>query len=776
MKKRAIYQKDRKIQLSVKTSLLLISLFIFLFTFIIYIKTSFPSLSPIGDGAELVTNSYLLGINHPPGYPLYSLIGHIFISLPLGNIPFRMNFMSCLFSSLSSVLLFLTGYLLFKNKISAVIMALCYSFSYTFWKLSLCTEVFILNVFLALSTIFILILWRDMVTDGRKADYLLYIFSFFCGLGLSHHHTIVLLFPAFFYLIIVTEGKNLSCKKILFSFVFLLSGLLPYFYIPLRAGSSPMNWGAIDMDGFIGLITRRGYGSLSLNVSGSNSSFISNFIYNMKVYLVSLYRQFSPLIVPLFFSGLFVSFKKKRIFFFFFILIFIFSGPFFLALANPSSEEGWKWLIERFYLLSFISLTVFTGFSFDSVKMRFSPVYYFLLLFPLIPIIYNYPRVNNSNNYIYYDYSKNLLNSLPEKAILICRSDLCGMGVMYFQKVEGFRRDVRVLQYGLLCSQWYNKQMRNIYPQVLPEKILSSNDEMVKMIIDKANSPVFTDIPYSSDLRCSGLIYEFYKDSADPEEILSLLNNLSFRNRLKAEFYNEYFTSEIIRFYSLAYYDVGKEFLKDSRYRQAEEVFKKSLDIYELPQVYNSLGFICFIQGDYKRAEEFYNKALSFKEDSPEIYYNLGLLYKKKGELNKAENFFLKIIELSENDYEAYFNLALIYMEESDFLKAEEKFNKCIKIDPDNPAPYSNLGIIYAKQSNIDSAINLFETALRVDPSIPDIHYNLAIMLLKKGMWKEAEIKFKDALRAGYPEKEIKDKLEFINNQFKVWKDSDITL
>ncbi|MEQ8189969.1 MAG: tetratricopeptide repeat protein [Candidatus Eremiobacterota bacterium] len=744
-----------------RKSLILFSIFIFLFTLIIYLLTAFPSLSPVGDGAELVTNSYLLGINHPPGYPLYSMVGHIFLFLPAGNIPFRLNLMSSFFSSLSSVLIFLSAFLLFKHKVSAIITALTYSFSYTFWKLSACTEVFTLNLFFVISMIYVLLLRRER--NGRE-DNILYIFAFLFGLSLCHHHTVILLFPSFFYLLF-TDRQGISYKNILFSFIFFLIGLIPYLYIPLRAGSSPLNWGGTDLHGIIGVISRRGYGSVSLSASGNAGTF-TGFLHTMSVYFTSLAGQWTLLFIPLFLFGIFQSFRKDRKIFLFFLLILILSGPFFLLIASPSSEEGWKWLIERFYLPSFLAITFFTGFSihFITEKIKKLSLSYLLLLLILVPLIYNYGRVNNSTNYLYYDYSKNLLNSLPENSALICKSDLCGMAVMYFQHVEHFREDVKVFHYGLLGSEWYKRQMKDFYPDIFAGS--PGRNDIIKMIALKY--PLYFDIPpeeFSGHITCCGLVYSFSSDNSHkPEKILTLLEEgYKFRNSLEPCRYNEYFSRELLKFYSTAYYMTGMELEKENLYGDAEKAFTKSLELYKFPQVYNSLGFIYYLREDYKKAMEYYNKALEFKEDFPELYCNMALLYRKEGNLDLAEEFYRKAITCSPDDFEAYFNMALVYLEKGDLDKGEEYFKKSLELNPDNPAVYSNLAVIYDKKGNIEGVITALNRSVELNPSVPELQYNLAVTMIKAGRFKEARILFNKALELGYPEQEISNKLNYID-------------
>ena len=45
----------------------------------------------VGDTAELITAAVTLGVAHPPGYPLFTILGHVFSLLPFSSIPFRVN-------------------------------------------------------------------------------------------------------------------------------------------------------------------------------------------------------------------------------------------------------------------------------------------------------------------------------------------------------------------------------------------------------------------------------------------------------------------------------------------------------------------------------------------------------------------------------------------------------------------------------------------------------------------------------------------------------------
>ncbi|MDD4856790.1 MAG: DUF2723 domain-containing protein, partial [Candidatus Krumholzibacteria bacterium] len=60
----------------------ILALFVFLVPLIVYVLTMAASLS-FWDSGEFISVSYILGIPHSPGTPLYVLVGRVFTMLPL---------------------------------------------------------------------------------------------------------------------------------------------------------------------------------------------------------------------------------------------------------------------------------------------------------------------------------------------------------------------------------------------------------------------------------------------------------------------------------------------------------------------------------------------------------------------------------------------------------------------------------------------------------------------------------------------------------------------
>src|SRR6187549_17310 len=78
------------------------AVFVFLVSFIVYMMTLAPGLSFI-DAGELATTASTLGVAHPTGYPLFTLIGHLFSILPIAaTVIARLNIMSAFFAAMGA--------------------------------------------------------------------------------------------------------------------------------------------------------------------------------------------------------------------------------------------------------------------------------------------------------------------------------------------------------------------------------------------------------------------------------------------------------------------------------------------------------------------------------------------------------------------------------------------------------------------------------------------------------------------------------------------------
>ena len=77
----------------------------------LYYITLYPSL-PGGDSGELIVASCSLGLPHPPGYPLFAMMGWLFTHIPFGSIAWRVNLFSAVCGVVASAFLYTPPFLL----------------------------------------------------------------------------------------------------------------------------------------------------------------------------------------------------------------------------------------------------------------------------------------------------------------------------------------------------------------------------------------------------------------------------------------------------------------------------------------------------------------------------------------------------------------------------------------------------------------------------------------------------------------------------------------
>ena len=96
----------------------------------------------LGDTPELMTAAIRLGVVHPPGYPVFTLLGHLFSLLPFGPLPFRVNLLAVVCDAGAVALVYFTALRLTGNRLASTCAALVLAFTPLFWSWSLVAEVF----------------------------------------------------------------------------------------------------------------------------------------------------------------------------------------------------------------------------------------------------------------------------------------------------------------------------------------------------------------------------------------------------------------------------------------------------------------------------------------------------------------------------------------------------------------------------------------------------------------------------------------------------------
>ncbi len=194
---------------------------VFIISLIIYLRTMAPSV-PFWDCGEFIACSYILGVPHPPGTPLFVLLGRLFTFLPLfGSLARRVNFISGLSSAgaVAFAYLFIAGVvgLWSSNRkrgweqvipaVGGIVGGLFMAFSDTYWFNATEAEVYGVAMFLMLFLGWLTLRWYQS-WERPEGDRILLLMIYLLFMGIGFHMTVFLAAPALFLIILLVDrGK-----------------------------------------------------------------------------------------------------------------------------------------------------------------------------------------------------------------------------------------------------------------------------------------------------------------------------------------------------------------------------------------------------------------------------------------------------------------------------------------------------------------------------------------------------------------------------------------
>ncbi|EFA77227.1 transmembrane protein [Heterostelium album PN500] len=461
---------------------IIISLFIFSVTLVLYALTQYPSVSG-GDAGELIINAHQLGIAHPPGYPLFTMLGRFFDKfVPYGTVGWRVALMSSFFGAVGSVAIFLTVKLWVNDNWCAVVSSLMFTFSPLIWCYHIQGEVFsINNMFVAI--IMLLSVWfvRTRIYENERfnasfwtSEKIAYLSAFACALGLTNQHTLVLIVVPFAFWLMFIGGRDQlwSIRTITNLTMSALAGLSPYLYLILapRIRIREYSWGNTgEISGFITHFLRKEYGTLQLYSGDSgNSTLISRIL----LYFNNLFDQFGYFGAILSFIGIISLLLGSNLKNFqwrsigtMIIFTFLFYITFFFNLCNlPIEKPLYKGVFLRFFMQPNVIVSIAIGlglkYLFNFINSK-SPTLKKILL-PAVAILLisyqigsNYQLQDQSENYSFINYGHAILDNLPKNTLLLVGGDLVTNVPQYLKLCEGVRPDVDILSLEEMSWDWF---------------------------------------------------------------------------------------------------------------------------------------------------------------------------------------------------------------------------------------------------------------------------------------------------------------------------------
>lgn len=257
------------------------------FSFALYAVTAAPSVATVfDDSLEFQVVAPTLGIAHPSGYPLYTLLGKLAtLLIPLRDAAGRLNLSSALAAGAAVGILYLAARRLAGGRLAALTAVAAFAISPAWWSQATLAEVYALHGLLI--ALFIYCLLRREGAGGRGWGVAGLVF----GLGLAHHRMIALLAPAALVFVLWADPALIRRpRRWLPPIGLALAPLLLYLYLPLRgaAGVTSLDGTyAATLPGTLDWVMARGYSIFltgnPFGVHRSADTFISLFLTQMGV-------------------------------------------------------------------------------------------------------------------------------------------------------------------------------------------------------------------------------------------------------------------------------------------------------------------------------------------------------------------------------------------------------------------------------------------------------------------------------------------------------------
>jgi hypothetical protein len=443
------------------------------------------------DSGELATVAWTLGIAHPTGYPLFTLVAWIASHLPAGTSPvFRLNILSALLSAAGAALTFLLASRLAAGGTSpraqaardrnlpgrgadgpaalaaGIFGALTLAFSGTYWTVSASVEVYPLHVvFLAsLIMLFLAAFPREGAhgdTVGEPDPRLRHLFAFVLGLSFCNHMSTIYLAPAFLTLYARRRGAGREAIAALAALApaFIL-GLSAYLYLPVRASSGPLlNWGdPSDAESLLRHLGGKQYSVWIFSSAETAGRQLSHFF-------SSVGPQFLYVPPALGLWGMLSLWRRDRDAFL--LLLLLFAGCLAFAVNYDIHD------IDAYFLLAHVAVALAASAGLYALAARArgaarTAVLVAAAAFLAVQAGATRPAADLSGLRVVDQYARSILEAAEEGGIVISYQwDYFVSASYYLQLVEGVRPDVAVVDKELIRRSWYIGYLRQRYPMLL---------------------------------------------------------------------------------------------------------------------------------------------------------------------------------------------------------------------------------------------------------------------------------------------------------------------
>ncbi|XP_065144678.1 protein O-mannosyl-transferase TMEM260 isoform X2 [Paramisgurnus dabryanus] len=426
-----------------------------------------PRTVPGGDSGELMTAACELGVAHPPGYPLFTVISSLMLSLlPFSSPAHTINVLCAVFGAVASGALCFTVCRVSGPGPGAILAGGVFAVSRLVWQWSIMVEVFSLNNLFVGALFALSASFHSAESVNQKKKFALW-GALCCGLSLCNQHTLIL------YVIVIIPWallhlyfhNGLSFYDLVSLGMCFLAGFVPYIYLPISSYLNRARWSWGDQTSLSGLLKhllRTEYGTFSLAKTEAN-------VDHMKMLKAQWDHCVNDLSIPvLALAVLSVLLSLRNSIY----------SMFFAWRANLDIEKPLLLgVVERFWLQADAGLCVLAGLGLNwslcwlNRRLDWGVIWStgaWILTAGLIShmISLNYRECDQSGNDVVDRFGREVVFSLPEGSLVLTRGDLPGNTLRYLHYCQGLRPDLSLVDQEMMTYGWYVEKLQKHLPRV----------------------------------------------------------------------------------------------------------------------------------------------------------------------------------------------------------------------------------------------------------------------------------------------------------------------
>ncbi len=446
---------------------ILLPLALFSLSLAVLLRTVAPTVYAL-DSGEFVIAAKQLGIVHGPGYPLYLILLHIFLRLPIGDLGFRGNLFSALCLAATVPLLYAILVRLVTIRWIAAITTLLWVWSYYVWSIGLFAEVYAPQLF-TLS----LFGWALLkLKSNHHHPYQPLGIGALFGIAVAMCPSSVLFAPG---LVVAFLQHGISWQlRIISATLALALFVTAQLYFPWRYAAQPeFNLaGSYDANGLFQPIRLDTLSGLTWFIAGGQFEglFFEKGIIPSGEQISQVLQLYTHnflgfgLVLGIVGAAALIRQSKRG-----FGLWLIFFAPYTYFYTTYGAGDK-----QLMFGPSFLLWTVPLAFGLRWMTQQLSgKLVYVLLALPIIPLVIFWPQLDLSSDTSVYQRAEVLLKRVPPDAVIFGQwHDL--VPVQYLHHLEGRRTDVRLLNLFLFPQLNLTQYLDYLTAQQKPVVFISS--------------------------------------------------------------------------------------------------------------------------------------------------------------------------------------------------------------------------------------------------------------------------------------------------------------